>query len=212
MTRTKNVRQENTERHRKLSSLSQLKFSFRQCCAMHMHVLFIESLSRQHQLMLETQSNWTEQCDSIVASQTSAEDVIRSLTTVSRHSFVSDAVKNMLKMMWNICSIDLDSQTIILSRFYLARALVVTMTMIQHFMKTICRVKRTRSKRSAVSKKLMNAEKKNQKIENDSKKHTWKTRRTAIEEIKEASARHQMWKIMSKIVRNKSRSDKRREN
>ncbi len=68
MTRTKSVRQNDTERHRKMSSLQQLKFRFRQCCAAHMHILSIKSLSRQHQLMPKIQSSWTKWDCSIVAS------------------------------------------------------------------------------------------------------------------------------------------------
>ncbi len=105
---------------------STVKFRFRQCCAEHMHILSIKSLSRQHQLMSETQSSWTRQDCSIVASQTSTENVIRSLTTASRHSFINDTVENTLRVMWDICSIDLDAQTIALSRLRLACALVVT--------------------------------------------------------------------------------------
>ncbi len=68
MTRMKDVRQNDTERHRKMSSLQQLKSRFRQCCAVHMHILSIKSLPRQHQLMPETQSSWTRRGCSIVAS------------------------------------------------------------------------------------------------------------------------------------------------
>ena len=68
MARMKDVRQNDTERHRKMSSLQQLKFRFRQCCAVHMHILSIKPLSRQHQLMPETQSSWTRRGCSIAAS------------------------------------------------------------------------------------------------------------------------------------------------
>ncbi len=142
---------------------STIKSRFRQCCAKHMHILSIKSQSRQHQLMSETQSSWTKRDCSIVASQISTEDVIRSLTTASRHLFVDDTVENMLRMMWDICSIDLDAQTIALSRLHLACALVVTMMIIQHLMNNSCHANEARNKRAFKSRKQKNAERERQK-------------------------------------------------
>lgn len=141
----------------KMSSLSQFNSRFRQCCAMHMHALSIESLSRQHQSMLQTQLSETWQDCSIVTSQTSA-DVNRQLATASRFSFVDDAVENTLEMMWDIYLMSLDAQVIVLSRLHLVCALVVTMTMTQQLVNNSCHANRTRSKRSAVNRKLKNAE------------------------------------------------------
>lgn len=93
-----------------------------------------------------------------IASQTSAY-VIRQLATTSRSSLIDDAIKNTLEMMWDIYSMSLDAQIIILSRLHLARVLVVTMTMFQHFLNNSCHANRARSKRSAVNRKLKNAEK-----------------------------------------------------
>lgn len=52
----------------------------------------------------------------------------------------------------------LDAQVIVLSRLHLVRALVVTMTMTQQLVNNSCHANRTRSKRSAVNRKLKNAE------------------------------------------------------
>ncbi len=57
MARMKGVWQDGTKRHKKLLSLQQLKSRFRQCWAVHMHILSIKSLLRQHQLVPKTQSS-----------------------------------------------------------------------------------------------------------------------------------------------------------
>ncbi len=59
MARMKGVRQNGTGRHRKMSPLQQPKSRSRQCCAVHMHILSIKPLPRQHQLVPETQPSWT---------------------------------------------------------------------------------------------------------------------------------------------------------
>ncbi len=142
---------------------STAKSRFRQCCAEHMHILSIKSQSRQHQLMSETQSSWTRRDCSIVASQASTEDVIRSLTTASRHLFADNTVENTLRIMWDICSIDLDAQAIALSRLHLARALVVTMTITQHLVNNSCHANEARNRRAFESRKQKNAERERQK-------------------------------------------------
>ncbi len=142
---------------------STVKSRFRQCCAKHMHILSIKSQSHQHQLMPETQSSWTKWDCSIVASQTLTEDVIRSLTTASRHLFVDDTVENTLRMMWDICSIDLDAQAIALSRLHLACALVVTMMIAQHLVNNNCHANEARNRRAFENRKQKNAERERQK-------------------------------------------------
>jgi len=152
--------QNNTE---KCHFFNSSEFQFRQCCAMHMHILSIKSLSRQHQLMLETQSSWTRRDCSIVVSQTLTEDVIRLLATASRHSFVDDTVEKTLRVMWDIYLIDLDAQMIALSRLHLACALVVTMMITQHFVNNSCHANEAKNRRSAMSRKQKNAERERQK-------------------------------------------------
>ncbi len=142
---------------------STVKSRSRQCCAEHMHILSIKPQSRQHQLMPETQSSWTRRDCSIAASQTSAEDVIRSLTTASRHLFVDDTVENTLRVMWGICSIDLDAQTIALGRLHLARALVVAMTIAQHPVNNSCHANGARNRRASEGRKQEDAERERQK-------------------------------------------------
>ncbi len=142
---------------------STVKSRSRQCCAEHMHILSIKSQPRQHQLMPETQSSWTRRDCSIVASQTSTEDVIRSLTTASRHLFAGGTVGNTLRMMWGICSIDLDAQAIALSRLHLARALVVAMAIAQHPVNNSCHANEARNRRAFEGRKQKDAERERQK-------------------------------------------------
>ena len=163
MIRMKSVWQNDTEQHRKMSYLQRLKSRFRQCWAKHMHILSIKSLSRQHQLMSKIQSSWIRWDCSIVTSQTSAEDVIRSLATASRYSFIDDTVENTIRMMWDICLIDLDAQTIALSRLHLACALVMMMMITQQFVNKSCHANEVRNRRSAIGRKQKNAEKERQK-------------------------------------------------
>jgi len=82
----------------KMLSLPQLNSRFKQCCAMHVHALSIESLPRQHQSMLQTQSSETRRDCPIAASQAPA-DVNKQLATTSRPPFVGDAVGNTLEVM-----------------------------------------------------------------------------------------------------------------
>ncbi len=159
----KGVRQNGTGRHKKMSSLQQLKSRFRQCWAVHMNILSIKPLPRQHQLVPETQPSWTRRGCSIAASQASAGDVIRSLATASRHSFAGGTVENTLRMVWGICSIDLDAQAIALGRLHLARALVVAMTIAQHPVNNSCHANEARNRRPAMGRKQKNAERERQK-------------------------------------------------
>jgi len=160
--RMKSVRQDDTGRHRRMSSLQQLKFRFRQCWAVHMHILSIKPLPRQHQLVPETQPSWIRRGCSIAASQASAEDVIRPLATASCHQFADGKVGNTIRMVWGICSIGVGAQAIALSRLHLARALVVAMTIAQHAMYNSCHANGARNRRPAMGRKQEDAERERQ--------------------------------------------------
>lgn len=146
-----------------------------------MHAFSIESLSHQYQLMLKTQLSWIKQDCLIITSQTIAKDVIKSLVTASHHLFINDAVENTLKIMWDIYSMSLDAQMMILSRLHLAHALVVTMTMTQHRVRNNCHANKVRSKRSVVNRILKNAEREKWEgwewLDNDLRRHRWETRK-----------------------------------
>lgn len=136
-----------------------------------------------------------------------AKDVIKSLATASRHSFVDDIVENTLRVMWDICSIGLDAQAIALGRLHLPRALVVAMAIAQHIVDNNCHANEAKNRRSTMSRKQKDAKRgreEDRKVEDHSRRRRWGTRRTAIQEVKGKSAHLQMGEIVSKNARNKS--------
>ncbi len=158
MARMKGVRQDGTGRHRRMSPLQQPKSRSRQCWAVHMHILSIKPLPRQHQLVPETQPSWIRRGCPIAASQAPAGDVTRPLATASRHQFAGGTVGNTVRVVWGICSIGLGAQAIALSRLRLARALVVAMAIAQHAMNNSCHANGARSRRPAMGRKQEDAE------------------------------------------------------
>ncbi len=133
-------------------------FQSRQCCAVHMHILSIKPLPRQHQLMPETQPSWTRRGCPIAVSQAPAGDVTRPLATASRHPFAGGTVGKTLRVVWGIYSIGLGAQAIALGRLHLARALVVTMAIAQHPVNNSCHANGAGNRRPAMGRKQKNAE------------------------------------------------------